>query len=204
MKTFLQAIIRLFVVTVINGLSLLLTAWTFSGIAITVPDENSGVLVAAMSVAIVLAILNGLVRPLLILLTLPINIITLGLFTLVINALMLMLTSYFLPFFEVDGFWAALGGALIRSAVNTLLTGLKDAGTWLMSGFKALIVINGYIFLSPILLMIALSLVMRVAGAMGEVEMAASHVIMQYMLLISLGLDGFAHAAEALAGSAWG
>ena len=52
--------------------------------------------------------------------------------------------------------------------------------------------------------MIALSLVMRVAGAMGEVEMAASHVIMQYMLLISLGLDGFAHATEALAGSAWG
>jgi MATE family multidrug resistance protein len=45
---------------------------------------------------------------------------------------------------------------------------------------------------------------MRVAGSMGEVEMAASHVIMQYMLLMSLGLDGFAHATEALAGSAWG
>ncbi len=52
--------------------------------------------------------------------------------------------------------------------------------------------------------MTALSLVMRVAGALGEVEMAASHVVMQYMLLISLGLDGFAHATEALAGSAWG
>ena len=89
-------------------------------------------------------------------------------------------------------------------SLNTLLTGLKDAGTWLMSGFKDLIVINGYIFIRTILLMIALSLVMRVAGAMGEVEMAASHVIMQYMLLISLGLDGFAHATEALAGSAWG
>ena len=89
-------------------------------------------------------------------------------------------------------------------SLNTLLTGLRDAGTWLMSGFKDLIVINGYIFIRTILLMIALSLVMRVAGAMGEVEMAASHVIMQYMLLISLGLDGFAHATEALAGSAWG
>ena len=52
--------------------------------------------------------------------------------------------------------------------------------------------------------MTALSLVMRIAGTLGEVEMAASHVIMQYMLLISLGLDGFAHATEALAGSAWG
>ena len=87
---------------------------------------------------------------------------------------------------------------------KTLLDGLRDAGTWLMSGFRNLIVINGYIFIRTILLMIALSLVMRVAGAMGEVEMAASHVIMQYMLLISLGLDGFAHATEALAGSAWG
>ena len=87
---------------------------------------------------------------------------------------------------------------------KALLAGLKDAGTWLMSGFRELIVINGYIFIRPILLMTALSLVMRVAGAMGEVEMASSHVIMQYMLLISLGLDGFAHATEALAGSAWG
>jgi MATE family multidrug resistance protein len=85
-----------------------------------------------------------------------------------------------------------------------LLTGLKDARTWLMSGFQKLIVVNGYIFIRTILLMTALSLVMRVAGAMGEVEMAASHVVMQYMLLISLGLDGFAHATEALAGSAWG
>ena len=52
--------------------------------------------------------------------------------------------------------------------------------------------------------MTALSLIMRVAGGLGEVEMAASHVLMQYMLLISLGLDGFAHATEALAGNAWG
>jgi len=88
--------------------------------------------------------------------------------------------------------------------VNSLLAGLKNTRTWLLSGFKKLIAINGYIFIRTILLMTALSLVMRVAGALGEVEMAASHVVMQYMLLISLGLDGFAHATEALAGSAWG
>jgi len=86
----------------------------------------------------------------------------------------------------------------------TLLAGLNNARTWLISGFQKLVVVNGYIFIRTILLMTALSLVMRVAGAMGEVEMAASHVVMQYMLLISLGLDGFAHASEALAGSAWG
>ena len=88
--------------------------------------------------------------------------------------------------------------------LQTLLIGLKNTKTWLLAGFSKLIAINGYIFIRTILLMIALSLVMRVAGALGEVEMAASHVVMQYMLLISLGLDGFAHATEALAGSAWG
>ncbi len=87
---------------------------------------------------------------------------------------------------------------------QTLLIGFKSTKTWLHSGVHKLIAINGYIFIRTILLMTALSLVMRVAGAMGEVEMAASHVVMQYMLLISLGLDGFAHATEALAGSAWG
>jgi len=87
---------------------------------------------------------------------------------------------------------------------HTLMSGLSDTRTWLMSGFRKLIAINGYIFIRTILLMTALSLVMRVAGALGEVEMAASHVVMQYMMLISLGLDGFAHATEALAGSAWG
>ena len=88
--------------------------------------------------------------------------------------------------------------------LQALLAGFKNAKTWLLSGFNKLIAINGYIFIRTILLMTALSLVMRLAGALGEVEMAASHVVMQYMLLISLGLDGFAHATEALAGSAWG
>lgn len=88
--------------------------------------------------------------------------------------------------------------------LQALLIGLRSTRTWLLSGFNKLIAINGFIFIRTILLMTALSLVMRLAGALGEVEMAASHVVMQYMLLISLGLDGFAHATEALAGSAWG
>jgi MATE family multidrug resistance protein len=89
-------------------------------------------------------------------------------------------------------------------SLQELAAGFKDARTWLLSGFRKLIVVNGYIFIRTILLMTALTLVMRVAGGLGEVEMAASHVVMQYMLLISLGLDGFAHATEALAGAAWG
>ncbi|MCP4046907.1 MAG: MATE family efflux transporter, partial [Gammaproteobacteria bacterium] len=102
---------------------------------------------------------------------------------------------------------AALIGLWLLAQIiglQTLLIGLKSTKTWLLSGFNKLIAINGYIFIRTILLMTALSLVMRLAGALGEVEMAASHVVMQYMLLISLGLDGFAHATEALAGSAWG
>lgn len=98
------------------------------------------------------------------------------------------------------GVWLLLG-ILGKTA---LIEGLKSSRTWLLSGFRKLITINGYIFIRTILLMTALSLVMRVSGSLGEVEMAASHVIMQFMLLIALGLDGFAHATEALAGAAWG
>lgn len=98
------------------------------------------------------------------------------------------------------GIWLLV--KIMGSAV--LLQGLRNSGTWLLSGFKSLVTVNGFIFVRTILLMIALSLVMRVSGSLGEAEMAASHVIMQFMLLIALGLDGFAHATEALAGAAWG
>ena len=101
---------------------------------------------------------------------------------------------------------AALGIWLLTRifSLHALLEGLSNSRTWLLSGFKKLIVINGFIFIRTIFLMTALSLIMRVAGGLGEIEMAASHVVMQYMLLISLGLDGFAHATEAQAGAAWG
>jgi len=76
--------------------------------------------------------------------------------------------------------------------------------TWLLSGFRKLVLVNGFIFVRTILLMTALTMIMREAAGLGEVEMAASHVINQYLMLIALGLDGFAHASEALAGAAWG
>ena len=88
--------------------------------------------------------------------------------------------------------------------LNTLLGAIRDAQSWVLERFRQLIMINGFIFIRTIFLMTALALVMRVAGGMGEAEMAASHVINQFMMLLALGLDGFAHAAEALAGAAWG
>ena len=85
-----------------------------------------------------------------------------------------------------------------------LRAGLRAAQTWLLRGFRQLVLINGFIFIRTIFLMTALALIMRVAAGLGTVEMAASHVLMQYMMLMALGLDAFAHASEALAGAAWG
>lgn len=89
-------------------------------------------------------------------------------------------------------------------AVRDSLGVLREPVTWALPAFRPLLVLNGFIFLRTILLMIALTLIMREAAGLGETAMAASHVLNQYLLLISLGLDGFAHAAEAQAGAAWG
>ena len=72
-------------------------------------------------VAIIFGVVNAILRPILVLLTLPINLITLGLFTLVINALMLWLTSWLSGALTVDGFVTALLGAIIISVVTTIL-----------------------------------------------------------------------------------
>ncbi len=77
--------------------------------------------VSAFFAAAVLGILNTLVRPVLIILTLPINILTLGLFTFVINALLLKITAAFIPGFDLQGFLPAVLGALVISVVNWLL-----------------------------------------------------------------------------------
>jgi putative membrane protein len=76
---------------------------------------------AGLLAAAVLGVLNVLLRPVLILLTLPINILTLGLFTFLINAFLLKMTSGVIPGFDVTGFWSAVLGALVISLVNWLL-----------------------------------------------------------------------------------
>jgi len=77
--------------------------------------------VTAFFAAAMLGILNALFRPILIILTLPINILTLGLFTFVINALMLKTASGLINGFDVYGFWSAIFGSLIISAISWLL-----------------------------------------------------------------------------------
>jgi putative membrane protein len=84
---------------------------------------------SAFFAAAALGILNALFRPVLILLTLPINILTLGLFTFIINALMLKMASGVIPGFEVHGFWTAVFGSLIISVVSWLLNSfISDRG----------------------------------------------------------------------------
>ncbi len=77
---------------------------------------------SAFFAAAMLGILNVFFRPIILILTLPINILTLGLFTFVINALMLKMASSVISGFHVEGFWAAVFGALVISVVNWLLT----------------------------------------------------------------------------------
>lgn len=76
---------------------------------------------SAILVAIVLAILNAFVKPILIFLTLPITLVTFGLFLFVINALIILLAEKLVPGFSVDGFWWALLFSLLLSLVTSLL-----------------------------------------------------------------------------------
>jgi putative membrane protein len=76
----------------------------------------------AIVVAFVLGILNGILKPLLVLLTLPVTILSLGLFLLVINAFMIMLTDYLVNGFDAGGFWGALIFSIVISILNSLLS----------------------------------------------------------------------------------
>jgi putative membrane protein len=84
--------------------------------------------VTALILALVLALLNLIVKPILIILTLPITIVTLGLFLFVINALIILLAAKFISGFRVDGFWWALLFSLLLSALTSFLyrTSVRD------------------------------------------------------------------------------
>ena len=97
----------------ITTLGLLLAAYFIPGIEIKS-------LYTAIIGAVVLGLLNLVVKPILIILTLPINFLTLGLFTFVINASLILFVASFLKGFEVDGFWSALLCSIIVSVVSSV------------------------------------------------------------------------------------
>lgn len=85
---------------------------------------------SAVFAAAMLGILNAFFRPIALLLTLPINILSLGLFTFIINALMLKLASGVIPGFDVYGFWTAIFGSLLISVISWLLNSfISEKGT---------------------------------------------------------------------------
>jgi len=102
----------------INVLAFYITAYIIPGITISGWQT-------LLVVAVVWGILTTIIKPVLIILTLPINILTLGLFTFVINAVLLLITSSIVPGFHVEGFGTALLAAIVLAIVNGFLSALK-------------------------------------------------------------------------------
>ena len=102
---------------VLNAVSLLVVAWLVPGITL-------GGFGSALVAALILGLLNTLIKPLLIVLTLPITMVTLGLFLLVVNALVFWFAGSILQGFHVDGFGWAFLGALVYSLVSAVLIGM--------------------------------------------------------------------------------
>ncbi len=114
----LYTILRWFV----NALVLMLIPYIVPGVSV----ES---FFTALLVAVVLALVNSLIKPILILFTLPINILTLGLFTLVINGLMFWLVSAIVKGFNVTNFTAAFFAALVYSIISLLISYLDQPNT---------------------------------------------------------------------------
>jgi len=106
---------KLLLIWFLNALALLTVAYVLPGIHV---DGFTAALVAAL----ILGLINTLLRPLLILLTLPVTVVTLGLFILVINGLLFWFAGSVLKGFEVSGFWVGVLGALLYSIFSSALT----------------------------------------------------------------------------------
>jgi putative membrane protein len=99
-----------------NGLAIIVAAWMLPGLHLSGPGS-------ALAAGAVLGLVNALVRPVLFILTLPLTLVTLGLFIFVLNAICLALTAAVIPGFAIDGFWWALIGALLVTLVSWILNG---------------------------------------------------------------------------------
>lgn len=99
---------------IINALALAVAAWLLKGIVV---GSYTSLIVAAL----VIGLLNAFVRPVVLLLTLPLNILTLGLFTFVVNGAMILLAGDVVRGFEVSGFFSAVFGSIIMGGVSFFL-----------------------------------------------------------------------------------
>src|SRR5437879_2521656 len=108
---------RLLLVWLVNALALLALPYVFPSIKV---DSFGAALIAALA----LGLINTLIRPLLILLTLPVTVLTLGLFIFVINGLLFWWVGSLVPGFHVGGFWPAVFGAIVYSVISWILSAL--------------------------------------------------------------------------------
>ena len=108
---------RFLVRLVLNGLAIIIAAWLLPGIHISSS-------LSALLAGVILGFVNAIVRPVLFFLTLPLTLLTLGLFIFVLNAICFALTAWLVPGFSVDGFFSALVGALLVSVVSWILNGI--------------------------------------------------------------------------------
>jgi len=107
----------------------LLLAWLVNtasliAVAYLMPSIRVDTFVTALIAALVLGLVNAIIRPVLVLLTLPVTLLTLGLFIFVINGLLFWAVGSFVKGFVVDGFWAGFLGAIVYSVISWLLSGL--------------------------------------------------------------------------------
>jgi putative membrane protein len=109
-----------FIRFIVSFFALGFTAAIVPGISVRSGGSLEGA-IALGAAALVLAVLNAIVRPILVVLTLPITIVTLGLFLLVLNAFLLWLTSLVVKGFVVEGFWAAILGAILMAVISAIL-----------------------------------------------------------------------------------
>jgi putative membrane protein len=109
--------LRILVVWALNTVALAVVAYLMPSVSIESPE-------AALGAALVLGLVNAVIRPVLVLLTLPVTVLTLGLFIFVINGLLFWAVAELVPGFDVAGFWAGVLGALIFSVISWLLSAL--------------------------------------------------------------------------------
>src|SRR5215467_11498050 len=108
---------RLLLVWLVNALALLALPYVFPWVIV----DTFG---AALIAALVLGLINTLIRPLLVILTLPVTLLTLGLFIFVINGLLFWWVGSFVDGFHVSGFWSGVFGAIVYSLISWLLSAL--------------------------------------------------------------------------------
>lgn len=109
--------LRILIVWLVNTLALAAVAYLMPSVSIASAE-------AAIVAALVLGLVNAVIRPVLVLLTLPVTVLTLGLFILVLNGLLFWAVAELVPGFDVAGFWSGVIGAIVFSIVSFLLSAL--------------------------------------------------------------------------------